>query len=152
MTIDSDLSAVATLASATRGVFQAFDAEGAIELELCLIEAVNNAIEHAYRNKAGHRVRVYIATEQDEIVVAVLDNGTPMPSGALDAPTVVPEPDPLRPETLPERGMGLRLLKLVMDEVHYETGGGVNRLVMRRQVRGETAMAPPASLRRASGQ
>ena len=137
MTIDSDLSAVATLALAVRGVLQEFDAEGSIELELCLVEAVNNAIEHAYGGRGGHRVRVYVAIEHGEVVMAVIDNGRAMPDGLLDGSAAFPCPLGTTPEDLAERGMGLRLLKLVMDSVSYTSSAGVNRMVMRRCARSD---------------
>jgi len=139
MTIDSDLTAVATLALAVRGVLHEFDAEGCIELELCLVEAVNNAIEHAYGGRSGHRVRIYVAVELGEVLMAVIDNGRTMPPGLLDGSADFPCPSGSTSEELAERGMGLRLLKLVMDSVSYTSSAGVNRLVMRRNVRLEAS-------------
>ena len=101
------------------------------DLALALQEALDNVVEHAYRDATPGAVVVEANLVGDEVVVEVRDRG--------------PEFDPLEgplPElgdALGERrvgGLGLRLLRRLVDDARYRRADGWNRLVLVKRVPG----------------
>lgn len=86
-------------------------------------EAFNNVVLHAYRGREG-TVKIEIdVSAPEEMVVRLIDHGD------VFDPTEVPLPDL---DELPERGMGLYLMRACMDEVAY-VPGPPNVLWLRRR-------------------
>jgi serine/threonine-protein kinase RsbW len=112
----------------------AVHAEERAMIELCLAEAINNAIEHAYGLEAGHAVEIIVALQRDDVLtIDVRDCGRPMPTGRLlDEPK---ELDPTNVASLPERGMGLAILRRAMDALTYASEDAVNTLTLTKRVR-----------------
>lgn len=99
------------------------------EIELCVVEAVNNCVEHAYGKERGHEVEVRFALQQDRLVVDVCDTGKPMDQQHLEqADLAMLEIDHDDINGLPEQGRGLPIIKAIMDAVIYERRGGKNCL------------------------
>ncbi len=102
----------------------------ASQIELCVVEAVTNAIKHAYNNQPGFSIQVNFAVYPDKLVITVCDEGQAMP--ALVVPSL--DFDPTDLEHLPEGGMGLFLIHSIMDEVTYVSQQGKNRLTMTKRL------------------
>jgi len=98
----------------------------AYQVELCAVEAVTNAIKHAYDNRLGFSVQVLFTTYPDKLVLAVCDEGKKM--SKLIVPAL--DFDPTDLEHLPEGGMGLFLIHSIMDQVTYTSQHGKNTLTM----------------------
>jgi serine/threonine-protein kinase RsbW len=134
--VESDLEKVAELAAqlnetcAELGIDQA----SAITLEICIVEAVNNAIEHAYGRRTGNLVEVSLELRGTRLVVEICDTGTAMQAGRLDAACLAVH-DTEDISSWPERGMGLGMIKDAMDEVQYTTTHGVNKLMFSTHVK-----------------
>ena len=109
-----------------------FSAAVAAEVELSVVEVVNNAIEHAYREGTGE-VRVSLQLGDDAIEVQVRDTGLAMPEGIL-AKAATPQFDPAQISSLPEGGMGLGIVKDLMENLRYESRDGHNVLTMSRRL------------------
>jgi anti-sigma regulatory factor (Ser/Thr protein kinase) len=92
------------------------------DVVLACSEACSNAIAHAYPAAAGE-VRVELARDADETVVVVCDDGAW--SGE------------------PVEGLGLRLMRAVMDSVELERTPAGTRVTMRR-ARGHGGHPHPA--------
>jgi serine/threonine-protein kinase RsbW len=101
----------------------------ASQIELCVVEAVTNAIKHAYNNQPGFSIQVNFAVHPDKLVITVCDEGQAMP--ALVVPSL--DFDPTDLEHLPEGGMGLFLIHSIMDEVTYVSQDGKNLLTMTKR-------------------
>lgn len=99
-------------------------------LELCVIESINNAIQHAYSNEEGHVVDVAISYSPGDIVIRISDTGKPM---TLYIPGTI-EFDPNDLTTVPDHGLGLYIINSVMDDITYESSGPVNTLTMRKKI------------------
>jgi serine/threonine-protein kinase RsbW len=136
--IESDLANVALVGDAVRALCARHGE--AHEIELCVVEAVNNAIRHAYQDAPGHEVEVRVDLDAAATVIEVRDGGRAMPAGAL-ATAAAPCPpalDAADVAALPEGGFGLSILRRLMDEIRYETRAGVNVLTLvRRLPRGD---------------
>ncbi|HJV66155.1 MAG TPA: ATP-binding protein [Geomonas sp.] len=126
MSIESKLSDVALLGHAVRGVCACspLKKEAYGEMEVCVVEAVNNAISHAYRNQLGYRVDTSITLHHDRIAFEISDSGKAIEDFA---PRTL-EFDPEEIGSIPENGMGLFIIETLMDEVSYRSENGRNTL------------------------
>ncbi|VFQ42949.1 ATP-binding protein [Desulfoluna butyratoxydans] len=96
------------------------------QIEACVVEAINNTIEHAYKHTTGHRVEVDVDLYLDRIAFKVSDTGVSMDPAV--SPSLDFDPEDL--DKLPEGGMGLFIIHQVMDQVAYRTADGKNTLEM----------------------
>lgn len=132
MSIDSCLEDVVLVSLSIRGICQYSiqDNEVPGQMELSVVEAVNNAIKHAYDGWAGNEVRVTVTLCTDRIIFAVSDSGRTMAA----ADTMVPKFDPDKLDTLPESGMGFMIISSAMDQVEYHSQEGWNILTMTKYI------------------
>jgi len=105
------------------------------KIELCLVEAVTNSIEHAYEMRADQLVEVELELHDDRIVIRVADHGLPLPS--LEPPRR--ELDPDDHANLPEGGMGLFIINSMMSEATYHSEDGRNVLQLVKHLPGGAA-------------
>lgn len=130
--IDSKLENVSLAGVAVRGIcnYLSLSEIDTYYLELCVVEAVNNAIKHAYDQEEGHAVEIVIIYSSGEIIFRISDMGKRMilyGPGSLDF-------DPENIAFLPEQGMGLYIINSIIDEVTYQSEGGKNTLTMRKRL------------------
>lgn len=100
-------------------------------LELAVDEACANVIEHAYANDCSQELTVQAVFDEDEIRIGIVDVGR-----GFD-PSTVPNED--LSKLVAERrsgGLGLRIIRSLMDQVHYEIEPGTkNELQMVKKLR-----------------
>lgn len=136
LTVPSEMARVPAAAASLRAecLARGIDPAHATTVELCVTEALNNAIEHAYAGASDKSVEVSMQIEAGLLTIEVRDSGRSIPSGKLDGAEILdPDPDDLL--SLRERGMGLAILKSAMDTVTYRTEKGVNTLTLAKRVR-----------------
>jgi serine/threonine-protein kinase RsbW len=105
------------------------------KVQLGIEETVRNLIEHATSNRIDLRIDV----QPDHVVILVEDDGEPFD------PTSAPPFDSTKPlEERTSRGMGIQLLRSLMDEAHYERVGATNRLRLVVRMSTPAAAAPSA--------
>lgn len=92
---------------------------------LALDEACVNIIEHAYTNQGGGEIEVTMQGTPGVCVIRLTDFGQPYDPTLIPAPEFTVELDEAKPG-----GLGLFLMKALMDEVQYVVGSGRNSLVM----------------------
>jgi serine/threonine-protein kinase RsbW len=133
LSIDSKLSDVALVGHAVRGVcaYSPLSEEIYNEMEVCVVEAVNNAITHAYRRQNGFRVDTAITLYHDRIAFEISDFG----EAIEDFSPRTLEFDPEEIGSIPENGMGLFIIETIMDEVSYRSEEGRNTLSFCRYFR-----------------
>ena len=98
---------------------------------LALEEVVTNVIRHGIDDKGEHPIEVEVAADRPGAVrLVVRDQGRPF------NPLDVPAPDIDSPlHARPAGGLGIHIVRHVMDEVRYERQGGRNVLIMTKYVR-----------------
>jgi serine/threonine-protein kinase RsbW len=101
------------------------DDQAAFHCRLALDEACVNIIEHAYANNPAGVIEVAIRTAPGCCTISLTDFGEPydpaqIPSPKLDQPIDEVEPG----------GLGLYLMRTLMDEVRYTPGPHGNSLIM----------------------
>lgn len=95
------------------------------EIKLAVDEAVSNVIRHAYPGKSGH-VQVELTKLESAAQIRIIDQGI-----EFDWNSVL-EPDLYKyVETRRKGGLGIWLIKKLMDEVVFERVGANNELTMR---------------------
>lgn len=99
--------------------------ESVADVHVALDEALSNVVRHGFADAEPHEITVVLTLATDELQVAIEDDGhsfNPLtaPRADLDSP-------------LKERrvgGVGVHLIRELMDHVHYERVNSRNRLVM----------------------
>jgi len=96
--------------------------ESNVEIELALREALVNAIVHGNHEDLQKRVQVKCrCTAHGEVSITVEDEGQGFSHEAV--------PDPTSPDNrLRTHGRGIYLMRVSMDEVHFDKGGSVVRM------------------------
>lgn len=137
LAIPSELAAVRFAGAALRGVLgeAGWEPDQVSSIELCMVEAINNAIEHAYQERSGHQVWVTLELTVGALELTVVDRGIAMPPEILErtraslAARETEEADSAVSE-LAEGGYGLSLILQLMEAVSYRSERGENRLAM----------------------
>ncbi len=127
VTLGSDLAEVPRLMAAVEAFCSDHDlgADIAMEIELVLEEAVTNSMRHGFMDGGEHSVTVLMSCMDAELTLEVTDDGIPF-NPLQRAPVDVDAP-------LEERsvgGLGIHLIRNLMDEVEYARVGERNRLRM----------------------
>ncbi len=107
-----------------------FSSHEANQIEVCVVEAVVNAIKHAYAGHPGHVVEIRVFVHTDRLVIQVCDCGQAMTREI----TKTLDFDPSDIAKVPTGGMGLFLMHSLMDEVSYVSNQGTNVLTMTRRM------------------
>lgn len=98
---------------------------------LALQEMVTNVLRHAYRLDQQKPVEVRFELAEDQLTVALRDQGPPFDPLAHDVNTAC------HAEDMPTEcgGFGIHIARLVMDRVEYRRDGAWNELRMVKDVR-----------------
>lgn len=115
----------------TIGKQAGFDEQEIGKLELAVDEACANVIEHAYGHDTTKEVIVRATLDADEVRIDVEDTGR-----GFDPQTVPPAELERLVAARKSGGLGMRLMKTLMDEVRYEIEPGKkNELHMSKRIR-----------------
>ena len=105
--------------------------DATFKLTLSLEEAVANVIHHAFDGvPSPHRVELELAIDSDRVFAEVIDNGREFD------PSAAPEPDKHAPlEDRDPGGLGIHLIRKMMDRVTYRRTAGENHLLLEKSRR-----------------
>jgi len=95
-------------------------------VQLAVDEASTNIIEHGYGQECPSRIDITCDVQEDGLKVVIYDDAEPF------NPESIPEPEVNVPlEEIKPRGLGIYLMKQMMDEVHYQSSPAMgNTLTM----------------------
>ncbi|MCX7798516.1 MAG: ATP-binding protein [Melioribacter sp.] len=96
--------------------------------DICLTEALNNVIKHAYKEVKGKFIQVIILKEKNYIEATIIDEGEPRKN--LEIKNLDFNPENI--DSLPESGMGLFIIKQLMDELDYFSINGKNYFILKK--------------------
>lgn len=99
-------------------------------VNLALDEMVTNCILYGFADTAGQTLTVHVETAGDTLVAQLFDEGRQFD------PLTAPVPDLSAP--LGERqlgGLGIHLMRTLMDRVEYRRDGAKNVLTLRKRIR-----------------
>lgn len=112
MPAKADYLLLARLALSGLARVTTIDAETLADLKLAITEACANAVRHAYPGDEGS-IRISFELREDGLDITVEDAGRGFEAGRL--PT-------WEPTTLDEDGMGLAIMRAVVDDIDIERG------------------------------
>jgi len=97
--------------------------------KLALEEIVTNIISYGYESKGGHKINVTLELKDTELIIKVEDDSRPF------NPLETPKPDLEKPlEEMQVGGLGIHLVRRVMDKIEYKRQGDKNLLVMFKKI------------------
>ena len=110
------------------GKAHGLSAEAVGALQLALEEVVTNVIVHGYQRMAGKTVRVRLACANRTVTAEVEDDAPAFDPLARPQPEHVDHPV----ESRPIGGLGIHLVKKLMDTVEYQRNHDRNLLILRK--------------------
>lgn len=143
----NDVSEIARLHETVAALGARHDLSARVVHDVCLAleEIVTNIIAYAYDDDAGRDIRVSLRCGPGEVTAEVVDDGRPF--NPLDAP----RPDTAAPlEDRPVGGLGIHLVRELMDRLAYARRGHLNVLSIARSTV-ERSHAPLNPTRRDDG-
>jgi anti-sigma regulatory factor (Ser/Thr protein kinase) len=106
---------------------QGLDPQVLRDLDLALEEVLANIISYGYADEGEHRIAVSLEVRSGEIRVEVDDDARPFnPLEAPEVDTTTP------PDERPVGGLGIHLVRQLMDGLEYRRQGDRNHLTMRK--------------------
>jgi sigma-B regulation protein RsbU (phosphoserine phosphatase) len=129
LTLQNDLHAIPTLTEFVTAACEiaGFDDDMIMKMNLAIEEAVVNVINYAYPEGITGNVEVTITVDQKDFIVVVSDSGIPFdPTQKEDADITLPA------EKRPIGGLGIFLVRQLMDVVSYERRDDQNILTLRK--------------------
>jgi serine/threonine-protein kinase RsbW len=97
-------------------------------INLVLEEALSNVIFYAYEKGSSHEIKIDFAHTANQLDITITDTGKPFD------PTQKEDPDiELSVEDRPIGGLGIFLIRKIMNEVSYERVGQENILRMTKK-------------------
>ena len=110
------------------GTAHGLSPEVVFKLNLALDEVVTNIISHAYDDADDHQIAIRVALDGEGVLVRVEDDGRAF--NPLDAP----RPDlGLDLANRPLGGLGVHIVRSVMDALEYRRENDRNILIMRKR-------------------
>jgi anti-sigma regulatory factor (Ser/Thr protein kinase) len=98
-------------------------------LALTLHEVIANVIGHGYEDSHEHVIRVRLWLDHDQLSLQVADDGVAV------NPLLMPRPDLGLPiEQRPIGGLGIHIMRTMMDDLEYKRVNGQNILTLRKRV------------------
>lgn len=131
--VESKLDHVQLLSKAVRAICNTIIEDEIVlyNLELCLVEAAMNVIEHAHHLNPDQDLEIIVILNEKAISFHVFDNGAewhlPPLQKSLDLHLKTGE-------TMPDSGIGLFLIRHMMDEVYLGKKEAKNMLVMKKKL------------------
>ena len=131
MTVTNRLAEIGRLASfvADFGASHGVHDDVLFDVKLAVEEAVANVISHGYHDESEHQIVVRLALTDHALTVEVEDDARAF------NPLEVAAPDVARPVTdRPVGGLGIHLIRNVMDALAYRRAGDKNVLIMTKHL------------------
>jgi len=101
----------------------------AMNINLALEEAVSNVIFYAFDDEKEHDIKIVISLENKILSIEIIDDGKPFD------PTARKEPDVSLPaEDRPIGGLGIFLIRKMMDNVTYTRHNNLNTLTLLKNI------------------
>ncbi len=129
LTINSDIAEIHHVSTCLEDLMGAagFSTEAVLDTQLAVEEAITNVIVHGYK-KPGCEIRILCRMTNDAVEIQIRDLAPPFD------PLSLPEPD--LDSDINERrigGLGIYLIRQVMDGFSYRYEGGENILTLTKK-------------------
>jgi len=129
--LPNDIRKVPQLATFMGEVCKAagYDAATTMQLNLALEEAVVNVMNYAYPKDVKGNIYIEAHADDTHLQFTITDNGTPFdPTAKEDVDTSLPLAE------RPIGGLGIHLVRQIMETINYENVNGQNVLTLRKKL------------------
>lgn len=106
-----------------------FNGREILEVQLAVEEACNNIIRHGYRGSEGD-IRVAVDFVAGSLKVTIEDDAPQFDPTYFDKPDFTADL-----EKRPVGGLGIHLIRSMVDEMKYELQDGKNRLILAKRAK-----------------
>ena len=117
-----------------------FDSKCFREICLALEELFSNIVRHGHKDGCHHNVSFNLSLKDDTLTISITDDGVPFDPNAAPAPDLKCEL-----EKRQVGGLGVYLVKKVMDEVRYVRCDNQNMTILTKSVGGPPCMKKGAA-------
>jgi serine/threonine-protein kinase RsbW len=107
----------------------ALDEATAAQLNLALDEAITNIIAYAYDDAGEHQIALRISVAAGALTAELIDDGR-----AFDPLMVAPADSSAPLAERPVGGLGIHLVRCLMDDIRYRRDGARNHLVLAKRI------------------
>lgn len=127
----NSLSELATLCERMEGVGQSLGLSRRclFEVNLALDELFTNIISYGFQDQSEHLIRVQLSADRDVLTVVIEDDGV-----AFNPLERIPPDLPCTLDECKVGGLGIHLVRNLMDAVAYERRGGTNVLTLKKTI------------------
>lgn len=129
--ISNDLNEIGVLATFIEelGEELSLSAETTMNINLALEEAIANIIMYAYPPEEQHSILLRVTATEKQLIFLLTDKG------ASFDPTQVDDVDITLPiEERPVGGLGIFLIRSIMNEISYQRIDNENQLIMKKDI------------------
>lgn len=100
-----------------------------MNINLALEEAISNVIFYAFDDEKEHDIKIILSLENKTLTIEIIDDGKPFD------PTARQQPDVSLPaEDRPIGGLGIFLIRKMMDNVTYTRHNNLNTLTLLKNI------------------
>ena len=115
-----------------------FEEEAIGEITLAVDEACSNVIRHAYRHNSRRKIEIAVEINSNQLIISISDKGRGFDPGRL-------ETSDKRIKKYARGGLGIALIKKVMDEVNFDIHPGVrNQIIMTKYLPNTASLSHPS--------
>ena len=100
-----------------------------LELNLGLDELFSNIISYGFEDESEHRIKFSLVKDSKTLIVQVEDDGIPFNPLDVTGPEVSQDLDSIN-----IGGLGIHLVKEMMDDIDYKRVEGKNKLILKKCV------------------
>lgn len=103
------------------------------QINLAMDELFTNIVTYGYPDEGTHQIQFEISMNDGEVLIRIEDTGVPFdPANAA-----IPEPEAAI-ENCKVGGLGLHLVRKLMDEIRYERSGAKNITTLKKKIETST--------------
>ena len=127
--LPNDIDKVSELATFVEGICESleFDPVTTMQMNLAIEEAVVNVMSYAYPQGVEGYVNIEAQTNESRLKFVITDTGVPFdPTSKAEVDTT------LSTEERDIGGLGIHLVRTIMDSINYERVDGKNILTLRK--------------------
>jgi len=99
------------------------------QINLALDEIFTNIVSYGYQDGDNHWIKVAITHENGTVVIRIEDSGVAFDPDSVEDPDTIDDID-----CCPVGGLGIHLIKKLMDEIVYERCGEKNVLTLKKNI------------------
>ena len=131
LTLLNDISQISLLQSFIDEVGEEIGLEKSLvlKLNLALEEAVSNIILYAYPKEMGKKIMVSVTLKNNDLIFTITDTGIPFDPTLSENPNI-----DITAEERPIGGLGIFLIKQIMNEVTYTRIHDINVFTMKKKI------------------